>query len=430
MVMRSNPFQPTNPVPRELLVGRESEIGQIFDQIANRSHLAIYGSSGMGKSSLLRYVSSAAQAWQNRGLNYSEALIVELNCQGIRPFTPSALWREVLSLLKDKIERETALQKVIEKVLQQDTIETSDLRLVFREIGKQAKFLLLLLDDFDVALHPNPHYSQEEMLGFLYQFRDLAVHREESRYLSTIVTTFRRLNELGPQLDFAGSPWYNHYLFQLLKPFSQKEAVSLFFREGSPLYIPVPLKLRPAILKIAGGHPALLQNAGHILHYSLKDGKIIDVDQFIRDFQSQTMHFFRDTWRFSTEIEQVLLMLIALANLEGRLNDRSYAISDLDRIFSQRQRELLDLEERGIIQSTEEQGKRSYYFASSMMEWWVLQELENSDKEQIKQRQKVFLQLMSRRQITQFKKATQELWKHRKAVQAILDILRKLFLSV
>ena len=37
---------------------------------------------------------------------------------------------------------------------------------------------------------------------------------------------------------------------------------------------------------------------------------------------------------------------------------------------------------------------------------------------------------MSRRQITQFKKATQELWKHRKVAQAILDIVRKLFLSV
>ena len=46
-----NPFQ-VKPVSPELLVGRRSEIDLMFDQIANKSHLAIYGGSGIGKSSL------------------------------------------------------------------------------------------------------------------------------------------------------------------------------------------------------------------------------------------------------------------------------------------------------------------------------------------------------------------------------------------
>jgi len=40
--MSTNPFQ-IQPIAPELLVGRKSEIDVIFDQIANKSHVAIYG---------------------------------------------------------------------------------------------------------------------------------------------------------------------------------------------------------------------------------------------------------------------------------------------------------------------------------------------------------------------------------------------------
>ncbi len=54
--MSPNPFQ-IKPVSPELLLGRKSEIDVMFDQIGNKSHLAIYGGSGIGKSSLLKYAS-------------------------------------------------------------------------------------------------------------------------------------------------------------------------------------------------------------------------------------------------------------------------------------------------------------------------------------------------------------------------------------
>src|SRR6516162_1740725 len=65
------------------------------------------------------------------------------------------------------------------------------------------------------------------------------------------------------------------------------------------------------------------------------------------EFANATEQFFRYTWDFSTEVEQILLMLIALSNLEGRLNRRrQYKLDDLDLIFSQKELELRDLEER------------------------------------------------------------------------------------
>lgn len=399
--MSSNPFQ-IQPIAPELLVGRKSEIDVMFDQIASQSHLSIYGRSGIGKSSLLKYA-AYPQAWSDLGLDYSQVFIVELNCRGIYPFTPSAFWREVVTIIKNKVDSHTELWSKIEQLLKQEKIKTRDMRPVLRGIGQQNKFLLLLLDDFDVAVKENPHYSESEIFGFLYELRNLAVYRPESRYLSSIVASSSPLHELDLKLNPEGSPWYNHYLFKLLKPFSQVEATALFFSETSPLYIPVSPRLRPAILEITGGHPTLLQNAGLLLYSAVRDGEIIDIDLFLDDFYAQTKHVFLGIWRTSTDTEKILLMLIALDRVGGHLNDRRYVINDLDRTFSQQQRELINLEERGVIKSQADDGRTIYYFESSMMQWWALQELQNSDREQIKEREKLFRGLIGRKGFGQIK---------------------------
>ncbi|NES86737.1 MAG: ATP-binding protein [Moorea sp. SIO2B7] len=418
--MSQNPFFVGGPVSPEYFVGRTSEVRTAFNQISKRAHLAIYGSPGMGKSSLLQYLSSP-EIWQQRGRDPSQAFIVYLNCTGIYPFTPSEFWREILSLLRYEAEDDPALESAIDRVLEEDTVESVDLRRILRKIGKQNKFMLLLLDDYDAALRSNDDYTEVQMLTFLNEFRDLTVHRREGRYLSTVVTTFRRLNELGPKLAPSGSPWYNHYLFQPLKPFSKAEINSLFFKSDAKLFIPISDKLRKGVLAITEGHPALLQNAGFLLYNKLQDGKIPNIQAFTRDFESQTEQFFRDTWRFSTDIEQVLLMMIALSYLEGRLNKRRYALGDIGLIFSQRSRELIDLEERGVIKNTIQEDKTVYAFTSSMMEWWVIREIENSNEEELKQREKIFLNLMSRAQAGQVFNVIRQVWKHREEVKSLIS---------
>ena len=112
---------------------------------------------------------------------------------------------------------------------------------------------------------------------------------------------------MDSQLKAEGSHWYNHYLFKLLKPFSRKDVNALFFdNQSSPLYISIHPRLRPGVLDITDGHPALLQNAGLLLYSALKDGEIMNSDRFVEDFYAQTKHIFRDMWRTCSDIEQVL----------------------------------------------------------------------------------------------------------------------------
>ena len=428
MSSNPNPFIPASPVPPECFIGRERELRVAFDLMAKdyRGHVAFHGSSGMGKSSLFNLLASP-EVWQQQGQDYSKAFIVYLTCSDINPFTPDAFWREILSLLRDEVEDNFDLIALIDEVLEEEIIEKGNIRKILRKIGQQDqdKFLLLLIDDYDFALYPNDEYTEVEMLTFLSEFRNLAVDRKVRRHLCTIVTTFRRLNELGPTLPPSGSPWYNHYLFQPMKPFSKAEVLKEFFTSTSPRYIRIKPSLQEGVLKITDGHPKLLQNAGFLLHDRLQEGKIPDLETFIRDFQGQTEQIFANVWQFSTDEEQVLLMLIALSRLEGRLGNRRYALRDIERIFSQRARELIDLEERGIIQETEKEGRVVYEFASSMMEWWVLKEIENSNETELKKREKIFLSLMSREQVDGVTEVFKQVWQHREAVQSVVKIISK-----
>lgn len=373
----------------------------------------------MGKSSFLQMLASA-QAWQLRGYDPTNTVIVLLSCLDVNPFTADGFWREVLSLVKDELSFAPDLQQQVGEMLQQGDTNKESLRRVLRDLGELGKLMLLLVDDYDAALYPHDGYSEADIESFLSDCRNLASHSRVKQHLSMVVTSVRRLNELGPRLKASGSPWYNHYLFQPLKPFTDNEAAALL---GA---LPMTPTLRDSIREMCDGHPALLQTAGYFLYRELRVGHVPDAEAFARDFQSSTEHFLADIWALSNETEQTLMMLIALSGLRGRSQKKRYVLEDVDIIFSQKERELTDLAERGVVVRRVENGKPIYTFASSMLEWWVLKELENSDEEWLQQRQRVFLNLMSRKRAENLTKAIRWLWQHKEELPSILEWLGRL----
>ena len=172
---------------------------------------ALYGESGIGKSSILKYLQTP-EVWQARGLDISQVILVYLDCRLGEPFTPNLFWREILTLLRDKAEEDNQLRDETDGVLSKEQISNRNFGRVLKRIGERGKFLALLLDDFDVTLEPHEAYSEAQMRSFLDGFRNLAAHNPDGPLLSVSVTTFKRLNEIGPRLKPGqGSPWYNHY---------------------------------------------------------------------------------------------------------------------------------------------------------------------------------------------------------------------------
>lgn len=419
MPQSPNPFIVGKPVPAENFVGRESDITVAFDQIYNRSHLAVWGSPGMGKSSFLQKLESP-QTWEKHGLDASEAVIVRFSCEIIIPFTPSGFWKEVLSCLKDKLENEPELQAQIERLLQREEFNKDSLRQILRVLKKNNKFLVLLLDDYDFALQTNQKYDEDAMQKFLSECRNLTVHSVEGQHLSMIVTSLKRLNELGPQLNKNASPWYNHYLFLRLKPFNNVEIDQML----KILRIP---DLREAIKKVTGGHPALLQIAGFILYRDLLNANAPNVDIFVEEFEETSQPVFQNIWDRCNEQQQILLILISLFNLKGHLHkEKRFDISGIEFIFSQKERELTRLEEQGIVTRVVNEEKTVYSFTSSVMEQWVIQELWNKDEQWLKGREIVFLNLMSSNQKDKLTNTVKWLWDNKNKVSPILQEFSKL----
>jgi hypothetical protein len=419
-------FFPSQVVPPEQFVGRSAEIATAFDQIsgsgASRGHLAIWGGPGMGKSSFLELLASA-QTWQLYQQDRSHAYIVRFSCQALTPFTPAAFWREILVLLQEELSADNPLHSQIDGLLVQRTSSKDDVRQVLRQLGKDGKFLLLLVGDYDAALRPNDDYSEAEMANFLSDCRNLAYHHREKKNFSMVVTSLRPLDTLGPPLTTDTSPWFNHYLYLPLGPLSEAETELLL--EGMPM---TPA-LKEVIQDIAGGNPTLLQNAGYVLYSKLRIGDVPTAAEFFDEFLARTQYFFRATWAATTEMERSLLMLIALSGLKGRLRNKHYDLGDINRVFSQRERELIDLRYWGVVVRQLHQGNVTYRFGSSIMEWWVIKEIEAIAADphtSLEDRQKIFLNLLSKRQAAQVMRVIQYLWDHREDIPAVVEWLGKL----
>jgi hypothetical protein len=414
--MSPNPFFPGKPVPPKSFIGRTSEINYAFDQIHNRSHFAIWGGPGMGKSSFLQKLASE-ETWQEYGLDPSQGIAVILDCQSLTPFTPGGFWREALNLLHNKLDSEPKLQAEIKPLLEKPATNDS-LRQALRKLGKKDKFLVLLVDNFDAVLVTNEQYTETEMETFLAQCRSLAVHAEESQYLSMIVASLQRLSELGPKLNPNASPWYNHYLFQSLKLFPTDDLVQLLNSIKSPT-------LRGKIMNITGGHPMLVQTAGFFLSRELQRGSNADINSFAENFERDTQQIFQTIWyRFNLK-EQELLMLIGLLDMEDHIKEIKFKLSGISRILTQHERSLSKLEEQGVITSSSSEIGKFYAFTSLPMKKWVIQEILQTPEQSIRDREKELMNLISHKQVEQVKEVVTWLGENPEKVKSFLDWIVK-----
>ncbi|MGI0494545.1 ATP-binding protein [Alkalinema pantanalense CENA528] len=416
--MALNLFTVGKPVPADRFIGRTAEIATAFDQITSQSNLAVWGSPGIGKSSFLNLLADP-QAWQIRGYDPTSAVIVRFSCLELLPFSEPRFWKEILTQIQDYAETAEIVSEA-KTVLQADNLTKDGLRQVLREIGRQGQYLVLLVDDYDATLQPQPGYDDNAIATFVSDCRNLCSHARESQYLSMVVTSLRRLNELGPKLQPGSSPWYNHYLFLPIKPFSTHDVAALM---GG---LPMTPALRDGIREMTNGHPALLQSAGNLLYRELRSGNVPDPQAFAADFRTMTQHLYEAFWNLASDVEQTLMMLIALLHLKGRLQKKRYDLGDLELVFSQKERELSNLVEQGILTRKSRAGEFKYAFASSMMEWWVVEEMENSSEDWLRDRQRVFLNLMSHRQAETVTNAIRWLWQHKDELPTILEWLAKI----
>jgi hypothetical protein len=421
-----NPFYTSGSMPSAHFVGREQTVENVFKHIKNRSNSAFHGISGIGKSSLLRFICDPV-AWQKYGLgqNISDFYPVFIDCLSIAPFTPQNFFRQILESLRHQFEEPTPLSALIDSLLVQDEIDRSDLGTILGHIEQDKKNLLLLLDDFSCALTSHESNSDTQILTFLSDLRALAINCSHI----ICVTTHRSIVELSPVIaQNSPSPWYNQYSMYPIDPFSEGEIEEHFFQAGSRLKMPIVSEaLKDTVLAITHGHPALLQHAGNLLHEFLSaNADPLSPKNFAERFFVRTEHLFQNIWRCSTQNERVLLMLIALNNQEGRLNDRKFNLRNLDSILRQYSTELIHLKKSIVVETSDSWGNPQYKFASAMMEWWILQEIERNNGASLEKYEMTLLNLISQEQMANIKGVFSRVWETKENIASFIESVVKI----
>src|SRR5947209_9103566 len=367
-----NPFFVGGAVPAKHFVGRSAEISEVFSHIANKSHLAIHGSPGLGKSSLLRTVEDP-KTWQARGLDASLATVVSVNCGDFYPFTPQAFWRKLLEGLENT--SDGAVRPLVKEGLNKSAVGRDDLQKVLNYFRKENRLLVMLVDDFDAALRPGEKYSESDLMKLKTDLRALC-NEYGTKCMSQIVTSFHRLSDLGQELLPSGSPWYNHYLFLPMKPFTEEDANALFDR--MPPAWTLTNAQRDWIRELADGHPALLQNACYLLWKTFLARQVLEPWDFADQLRGLTRQFFRDEWQFAQKEERLALLLIALCRADGKVPGRDYKLTGIDMVLTQMRDKMFGLKDRGIIEERQEGLKPVCRFRSALMEWLVIQDIQAS----------------------------------------------------
>jgi hypothetical protein len=246
-----NPFIVGGPVPPERFIGREGEVKNILDRLANPAHgsAAVSGEARIGKTSLLHYISSpeVAKEW---GLSPEKCTFVFIDSHTIVPFAPGSFWRYVLKSLAECKAHDTGY---IGGLLQGDDVGSFELGKLFDRIARGGKLVVLLLDEFEHILeHVNPDDPQ-----FLYLLR--ALINRPAHGLALVLASCEPLYVLCQNVRFVGSPLITSFTSLSLESLSWEETNKLIEEYTQDIGITFSDKDKEFAYDISKGHPYWLQ---------------------------------------------------------------------------------------------------------------------------------------------------------------------------
>jgi hypothetical protein len=238
--------------------------------------------------------------------------------------------------------------------------------------------LVLLVDEFDTLLH-HEVLNGTEFVGGL---RSLV---SSSRGALTLVIASRQpltvLNSETQELSRTGSPYFNFLDEIILGPLPNKAVVELLGWAGDRF----TADDRRYIVKVAGGHPYLLQAAASELWDAYSEGADDTGDlwqqtgQRLYDTAAMMMS---DTWRIWSSAAKRVFTAVALADVAAMLEQREFFMLPLIR-DTRRDcgPELRAMEKQGFI-SEYNDAPTGYCVRPQAFLWWLTDEIVRTVREE------------------------------------------------
>jgi len=246
-----NPYFSRGPITNiERFFGRKSEVEEIFSLIENTQCISIVGQRRIGKTSLLKYISSPKIIDQYE-MDHSKFLFIEIDLQGLGDLSRSEFFSTMLEKTKMRIDEEILVDQ-IEKVLNKSSISFRGFLSIIETITTNDYKLIYLFDEFELITR-----NKNLDLNFFSGLRNLA-----GNYNVAFITASKDdLINLTFSEDILGSPFFNIFEPIYLSLLKKNESIQLIEEPAKKHNLSVSEQIKENIFHLAGQHPFFLQIA-------------------------------------------------------------------------------------------------------------------------------------------------------------------------
>ena len=316
-----NPFIFGSPVTSSRFVGREAALRAVLARLSNasRESTSVVAGDRMGRTSFLRYLTSAECRAENPEL--APFVPVFFDGQQAAAQDAQAVWLRVLQLAKRNCP-DRSLDPDFDACIQAaegGRLSAFRLEDLFDRMSEQGLMLLAAVDDFHHLL-ANPRLGPPD--SFYSDLRSLLLRLPHS--LVMVVASPRQLLDLW-RMGPGGSPFYNVFGTVFLGRFTPAEVDALLdaWLEGTG--VTFDAGDQALIWEHARGHPMLTQFAASVIYDAALRGEADRAGalaQAIRDPNGQAVmlqrHILRTLRQEETQLLNALLNSPAAISAEQR----------------------------------------------------------------------------------------------------------------
>lgn len=331
-----NPFHPFNPPTSAHFIDRVIEQQRLLDNIRQGVSSAIIGSPHIGKTSLLKQISTL-KWFRKNGLDPERYIIVPLSLElFLSHETHQDFWRR---LCQRAIKSNPSLRDDFIPLLSNNNFDNYSLYDAFGNVGDRGLRVIAFVDEFDKLLD-RPHLSTQD---FTSPIRYIATN---TNGLSFVITNRLSLSELQDRMPSFGSPFVNFLDSVNLSGFDTS-TIESWLRSS------LPEELIREVILLAGHHPFLLHLAGELL-WNVKD-KPAKQWYAQRDiFIDRATPHFNDVWKYLSPKSQLAIVIIALQRLEEQLAHKSFYIENMERTLLWLSNEVNELGYRAVLEKNDD----------------------------------------------------------------------------
>jgi hypothetical protein len=414
-----NPFINKITHPEFAIVTPQKASRFFSSLLADGGSLGIYGERGLGKTLMLNYIANPPENW--REMHFKNHIFIFFNCQDtVIPLSTRNFWIQTTKQLDRKLKPSPIKDKCLALITRaEDDVDLShnDFHEVLDVAGGAGTHIVFVLDDFDCLIRTSPEHLDNTRI-FLQGFRSLTTR--DSNKANLVVATRYSLQELCKPLS---APYYstfeNGFTNYRLRSFSEKELLKFLERVEQTNQPPFSSVERHYIAYLSGFHPKLAQiAAAEIFDQRIETSSpLSDLTPVGERFKSDARSLFESLWQGASEIERLLMMLIALQKLRGKVTEAQYDLSDLQHLLIQREREIIELTERGLLIRTQT-NPPAWDLFSPIFHWWILKEIEATNPEQLADRRKVWGNLITQEREKQISNLIDWIKQNRGSIEA------------